>query len=58
MFTKDELNLIQAFLNSDLNVPVKFADLVVSLKEKVSNELKSFEPQTTNHEPKTTETTN
>jgi hypothetical protein len=43
MFTKDELNLIQAFLNSDLNVPVKFADLVVSLKEKVSNELKTHD---------------
>lgn len=43
MFTKDELNLINAFLNSDLNIPVKFVDVVVSLKEKVQNELKNHE---------------
>ena len=40
---KEELELIKAFLNSDFNIPVKFADVVVSLKAKVDNELKSHD---------------
>ena len=39
MFTKDELNLFKAFLNSDLNIPVKFAEVVISAKAKIESQL-------------------
>ncbi len=35
--TKEELELLQAIFNSDMQLPVKFAEIVVSLKGKLKN---------------------
>lgn len=39
MFTKEELNLFKGLLISDINIPVKFADVVVSAKAKIESQL-------------------
>ena len=39
MFTKEELQIIKAILSSDITVPVSVAELVVSIKKKVAEQL-------------------
>lgn len=39
MFTKEELQLVNAILSSEINLPVKFAPLVVSIRSKIETEL-------------------
>lgn len=44
MFTKEELELVKGLLNSDINIPIKWAGTASSLKTKVEEELKTLEP--------------
>lgn len=44
MFTKEELELVKGLLNSDINLPIKWAGTASSLKTKVEEELKTLEP--------------
>lgn len=39
MFTKEELQIIKAIFSSDITLPVSVAELVVSIKNKVAEQL-------------------
>lgn len=43
MFTKEELELIKAMLNTGITIPIGASETVVSLKNKIENELKNYE---------------
>ena len=47
MFTKEELQLINAILASEINLPVKFAPLVVSIRSKIETELHDNKDEST-----------